>query len=105
MFTRYLVHDCFWAQIEWLSSADSDMQPRRGGLPPRPAVQLSVPQLSQNAASYASQQYNAMTMSNQSALTAQAVTAALSNPYAQTYSSRYHSSHYAQGFDNAAVTA
>jgi hypothetical protein len=73
-----------------------DMQPRRG-LPPAPAFLPVAPHLSHTAANYAAES-NRMSMPSQSALAAQAVTAALSNPYTQTYSSGYHSSHYAQAY-------
>jgi hypothetical protein len=70
------------------------MQPRRG-LPPAPTSLPAAPHVSHS--NYAAQS-NAMPMSSQGALAAHAVTAALSNPYSQIYSSGYHSSHYAQAY-------
>ena len=62
------------------------MQPRRG----LPASLPAAPRLLHAPANYGVQ-FNAMP--SQGALAAQAVTATLSNPYAQTYSSGYRSSH------------
>lgn len=66
------------------------MQPRRGH-PPAPASLPAIPRLSKNVVS------NSNTISTPSQA-AQAVTAALSNPYTQTFSSGYHGSHYAQAY-------
>jgi hypothetical protein len=78
--------------------ATSSMQPQqRRGLPPTPSSLPAPPHISQTITSHAIQ-HSTMPVPNHGALTAQAVTAALSNPYAQTYSSGYHSSHYAQAY-------
>lgn len=70
------------------------MQPQRRGLPPAPASLPAPPHIPPNSTSHAIQP-SIRQLHDQSALAAQAVTAALSNPYAQTYSG-YHSSYYAQ---------
>lgn len=74
------------------------MQSRRG-LPPAPA---SLPIAPHRANNHGTQQ-NHTNWPTQGALTAQAVTAALANPYSQTYTtagynSGYTSSHYAQAY-------
>lgn len=66
------------------------MQPRRG-LPPAPVSLPVAPHLAHTTVDYA----GTIPMPSQGALTAQAVTAALSNPYAHI---GYHSSHYAQAY-------
>jgi hypothetical protein len=68
----------------------NDMQPRRG-LPAAPSFLPVARHLAHNAANYV----GTMQIPSQGALTAQAATAALSNPYAQP---SYHSSHYAQAY-------
>lgn len=71
------------------------MQPRRG-LPPAPSSLPAPPHLPQIAGNNGLLRSN-VAIPSQGALTAQAVTAALSNPYSQTYHSG-HSSHYAQAY-------
>lgn len=72
------------------------MQPRRG-LPPAPASLPPAPHLSHYGPSA-----SFTTTPSHGVLTAQAVTSALSNPYTQTYTAGYHSSHYAQALQQSA---
>ena len=93
---EYLVYFVIWTKRRAPVTCSCLMRSRQG-LPPAPA-----PQIRQGVDNHGTQQNHA-NWPTQGALTAQAVTAALANPYSQTYtsagySSGYTSSHYAQAY-------